>query len=241
MPSLPSGLPRRAAIVVLSTLALFTASPARSAVPEPPPPSATASNAAPDTGRFLPRWLHYHASIGIGWLSSPTFLRQRYEAGQDFELGVETRMHPRLRLRLNGEYQVLPANGRAEYQYVAFQDLDGNTVTQTISIDWRRRGWLGAGRAELQVQALPHTWLLIGGGRGYLSAGMRAYHFESPFETLDITFPGSNGWAWIGSAGARYDFDIFGPTLGAELRWSALDRPQDELQTWSIRIGWQGK
>lgn len=239
MSSPTPGLLRRAAIAAALLFAVAP-TPARSAVPEPTAPAATAP--APDSSGFLPRWLHLHGSVGIGWISSPGFIRERYEAGQDFEAGLEVRMQPRLRFRLNGEYQVLPALGRVNYQYVTFTDMDGNAVySDTISFDWRKRGWLGAGRAEVQWRALPHTWLLAGAGRGYLSAGQRPYHFNSPFETLTITFPGSNGWAWIGSLGARYDFDIFGPVLGAELRWSALDRRHDELQTWSFRIGWQGK
>jgi hypothetical protein len=219
-------------LVLLPTLA-------RSAVPEPPM-RATAPS-APDTSQFLPRWLHLHGSAGYGWLSSPAFLRRRYEAGQDFEIGVEARMRRHLRLRLNGEYQVLPALGHARYQFVSFRGIDGGQITDTLSFDWRGRGWLGAARAELQWRTLPHTWLLAGAGRGYLDAGVRAYHFRDPFVILDVDFPGSSGWAWITSLGARYDFDVFGPLLGIEGRWSSLERPQDRLQTWSVRVGWQGK
>ena len=239
MPSLVSGLPRCAAIAALSCLGFLAIRPARAAVPEPPAPGAIQN--LPDTSGFLPRWLHLHGSFGVGWITSPEFIRERYEAGQDFELGFEVRLQPRLRLRLNGEYLVLPALGRVNYQYVAFQDFEGASVMDTLSFDWLTRGWLGASRAEVQWRALPRTWLLAGGGRGYLSAGQRAYHYRSPFETLDVEFPGSSGWAWIGSLGARYEFDFFGPVLGAELRWSTLDRPQDRMQAWSIRIGWQGK
>jgi hypothetical protein len=238
---MPSAFKPRARLATNAALLLLLGLPvgARAAVPEPPPPAVTPS--APDTSAFLPPWLHIHASFGIGFISSPEFIRKRYEAGQDFEAGLEMRPRKNVRLRLNGEYQVLPALGRVNYQFVTAQDIEGNVTTDTLSFDWLGRGWLGAGRAELQWQALPHTWLLAGGGRGYLSAGQRAYHFRSPFETLDIEFPGSSGWAWISSLGARYEFDIFGPVLGAELRWSELHRPQDRLQTWSIRIGWQGK
>lgn len=238
MPSAPKLFARCAtSTALLLTLALVA--PSHAAVPEPPPATTPGP---PDTTGFLPRWLHMHGSIGIGWISSPTFIRERYEAGQDFEAGFEIRPRPRLRLRLNGEYLVLPALGRATYQFITSTDLDGNAIVgDTLTFDWLGRGWLGAARAELQWEALPHTWLLAGGGRGYMAAGMRAYHFDSPFETLDISFPGSSGWAWITSLGTRYEFDIFGPVLGAELRWSALDRPQDRLQSWSIRIGWQGK
>jgi len=212
---------------------------ARAAVPEPPAPGL--ARTAPDTSHFLPRWLHLHASGGFGWIASPTQIRQRYEPGQDFEFGLETRMRKTFRLRLNGEYQILPALGIAKYTFVTFTDPEGNQARDTVSFDWRQRGWLGAARLEGQWRALPHTWLLAGVGRGYLSAGVRAFHIADPFASLDVQFPGSSGWAWITSAGARYDFDMFGPVLGAELRWSTLDRPQDRLQTWSIRLGWLGR
>jgi len=231
--------PSRFAAATCALALLAIAPVALAAVPEPPTGAPPAS--APDTSRFLPAWLHLHASLGFGWIATPTFLRQRYEAGQDIEFGVETRMRKNFRLRLNGEYQALPALGQATYQTVIFRDLDGGEVRDTLSFDWRARGWLGAARMEAQWQALPHTWLLGGFGRGYLGAGLRAFHFADPFTTLDVHFPGSSGWAWITSAGMRYDIDFLGPVLGAEVRWSSLDRPQDRLQTWSIRIGWQGR
>ena len=123
----------------------------------------------------------------------------------------------------------------------SFGGLDNTPTTDTLSFDWRQRGWMGAARAEVAVRALPHTWLVAGGGRAYLGAGVRAFHFANPFQTLDVRFPGSSGWGWLGSLGARYDFDLFGPKLGAELRYSALARPQDRLQMWSLRIGWAGR
>jgi hypothetical protein len=229
----------RSRLLLIALAACLSPSRARSAVPEPAPEPPAA--AAPDTTGFLPRWLHLHGSFGLGWISSPTFIRQRYQAGQAFELGLEVRPRPNLRLRLNGEYQVLPAVGRVTYQVVTLQDLEGAQLLDTLSFDWIGRGWLGSARTEAHWRVLPATWLMAGAGRGHLGAGMRAYHFRDPFVTLDVGFPGSSGWAWISMLGARYEFDVFGPTLGAELRWSTLDRPQDRLQTWSIRVGWQGK
>jgi hypothetical protein len=227
-----------ASILYLS-LAVGVPAGARAAVPEPPAPGAV--KAAPDSSHFLPRWLHLHGSAGYGWIGAPSTIRARYEAGQDFEFGLEARMQKSLRLRFNGEYQVLPALGKATYAFVAFKDVDGNASRDTLSFDWRQRGWLAASRVEGQWRALPHGWLLAGVGRGYLSAGVRTFHIADPNASLDVQFPGSSGWAWITSLGARYDFEIFGPVLGAEVRWSSLDRPQDRLQTWSVRIGWQGR
>jgi len=237
--------PRSTSIAILFPLltwAVLAAVPpgaARAAVPEPTPGGPRP--AARDTSHFLPLWLHLQGSAGFGWISTPTRLRQRYEPGQDFEAGFEARIRKNLRLRFNGEYQILPALGRATYDFVTLQGVDGNQVRDTLSFDWRARGWLGATRVEAQWRALPHTWLLAGAGRGYLAAGARAFHVSDPLNTLDVTFPGSSGWAWITSLGARYEFDVIGPLLGAELRWSTLDRPQDRLQTLSVRIGWQGR
>lgn len=212
---------------------------ARAAVPEQSFPAQQA--AVSDTGQFLPRWLHLHGSIGYGWLSSPRRIRERYEAGQDFEFGLEARVQPRLRLRLNAEYQVLPALGELRYTILNTGGRVGGALSDTLSFDWQQRGWLGASRAEAQLRVLPHAWLIAGGGYGYLESGVRPYHFEDPFGTVDIVFPGSSGWGWLGSAGLRYEFDLFGPTLGVETRWSAFTRKQDDLQLWSVRIGWQGK
>ncbi|HEY6196046.1 MAG TPA: hypothetical protein VI504_13470 [Candidatus Eisenbacteria bacterium] len=218
---------------------LVTVRTASAAVREPP--LLAKAPAAPDTAHFLPRWLHSNGSAGYGWIQGPALIRQRYEAGQDFELGLEARPRPRLRVRLSGEYQILPAVANATYAFVSSSQAKGTPVIDTLSFEWRQRGWLGAARGEFLWRALPHTWLVAGAGRGYLGAGVRAFHFSNRFETLDVPFPGSSGWGWIASAGARYDFDLFGPMLGAELRWSAFDRPQDRLHMWSLRIGWQGK
>src|SRR5262249_12035955 len=103
------------------------------------------------------------------------------------------------------------------------------------------RGWMTAARAEMQWRALPHVWLLAGTGWGYMDAGVRAFHFHDPFQTLDLQFPGSTGAGWLASTGLRYEFDLFGPLLGAELRYSAFNRRQDALQRWPLRIGWQGR
>ncbi|MEQ1833820.1 MAG: hypothetical protein ABL977_12260 [Candidatus Eisenbacteria bacterium] len=227
---------------VLASAVLFVlglgALPVRAAVPEQ---SFPAQQAPPDTGQFLPRWLHLHGSVGYGWLSSPSTIRQRYEAGQDFEFGLEARLRPRLRMRLNAEYQVLPAVGELNYTILALGARGESSTFDTLSFDWRQRGWLGAGRAEVQYRAFKSVWLLAGAGYGYMAAGVRPYHFEDPFGTVDIRFPGSSGWGVLGSTGLRYEFAGFGPVLGAEVRWSTFSRRQDDLQLWSIRIGWQGK
>ena len=230
----------------LALLALLLAGPGLAAVPEPEdeprdePRQEKPAAAAEDTTRFLPRWLRWRASAGLGWISSPTFIRQRYQAGQSFELGLEVRPHAALRMGVSGEYQVLPAVGRAHYQIIT-ENFEGSPIAvDTLSFEWTDRGWLGAARAEVHARMLPHTWLSAGIGRGYLEAGVRPYHFEQPNVILDVEFPGSTAWGWLASLGMRHEFDLLGPVLAAEVRWSALERPLDRLQIWTIRIGWGG-
>ncbi len=190
-----------------------------------------------DSSRVLPLWLHPNATVGLGWISAPVEIRKRYEAGYDFDAGVEARHGDRLRLRVNGEFQMLPSINRGIYSVLDFVDAQGNFHSDTLAFEVLGRGWLGAARLEAQARVLPRIWLMAGIGRGYMSAGGRAYDFQSPFESLNVTFPGSNGWAWIPMVGARYDFDAFGPLIAVETRYSALQRSQDVLHSWSIRLG----
>ena len=228
-------------IATLAALAawLGASPPARAAVPEPD--DAAAKAAAPDTGRFLPRWLHAHASAGLGWLASPEWMRKFYQAGQSYEVGLETRPTASFRLRLNGEYQALPAVAEMSRTFITSVPLlDQAPARDTVVVEARGTGWIGSGRLEGQMALTPEIWLIGGFGGGYLSTGLQTVHLSDPFTSYDFDFPGSSGWAWIATAGASYEFEIFGPRLSAEVRTNILMRERDRLQTWSIRLGWGG-
>lgn len=218
-------------------LTLLSARPVTAAVREPEPEPEESQVVIVDSSGVLPRWLHLNASVGAGWISAPVHIRKRYEGGWSLDGGLEARLHSRLRLRLNAEYQTLPSIAQGIYGIDNYFDANGVFHSDTLAFEYLRRGWLGAGRLEAQAKVLPHIWLLGGIGRGYLSSGGRAYDFATPFESRNVTFAGSNGWAWIPMIGARYDFDAFGPLVAFETRYSALQRKQDVLHTWSIRIG----
>jgi len=208
---------------------------AHAAVPEPPP---AATSAPADSAGLLPPGLHPWVSAGLGWIAAPQAVRRRHQVGQGLALGLEVRPRPAVRLRAGAEYQTLPAVSRVQYQFIGYT-FEGIPVPDTLSLDVIGRGWIGSGRIEAQWRALPRLWLLAGGGRGYFSPGLRAYHFASPSIEVDVDFPGSSGWAWIASTGARLEFDVFGPTLDAEVRWDTLLRRQDTLRGWTLRVGWQ--
>lgn len=228
---------RRIAALACLAACLLAPRPARAAEPE----NEGAQPAAQDTTRLLPRWLHLHAAAGLGWLASPEWMRKFYQAGQGYELGLEVRPGGAFRLRLNGEYQTLPAVTDVEYAFITSEPpLDGEPMRDTVRIQARATGWLGSARLEAQMALTPQIWLLGGFGRSYLSTGLEPVHVADPFSSLNLDFPGTSGWAWMTTAGTSYEFELFGPRLSAQVRTSYLMRERDRLQTWSIRIGWGG-
>ena len=231
---------RRIAKLVTLAACLCAPGPAHAAVPEPPE-DVVAKPAAKDSTRFLPQWLHLHASAGLGWLASPEWMRKFYQAGQSYELGLGTRPGGAFRLRLNGEYQTLPAVTDVRYSFItSAPGLDNEPMRDTVQVQGRATGWLASARLEAQMALTPQIWLLGGFGRGYLNTGLRSLHESDQYASLDLEFPGSSGWAWIATAGTSYEFELFGPRLSAEVRTSYLMRDRDRFQTWSIRLGWGG-
>ena len=228
-------------IALLALLAACIAAPriARAAVE--PPADEAAKAVAPDTSRFLPRWVHLHASAGLGWLASPEWMRKFYQAGQSYDVGFETRPGKTFRLLLNGEYQALPAVTNAAFSFVtSIPGFDTEPTRDTVQVEARANGWIGSARLEAQWSIAPQLWVIGGLGRGYLDTGLHNVHLSNSFESIDLEFPGSSGWAWIGTAGASYEFELFGPRLSAEVRTGYLMRGQSRMQTWSIRLGWGG-
>src|SRR5262252_8566337 len=104
-------------IAALLSLATWLCAHRAAAAAVPDDPDSTVKSAR-DSSRFLPRWLHLHAAVGLGWLASPEWMRKFYQAGQGYELGLETRPGTYFRLRLDGEYQVLPAVTDASYSFL---------------------------------------------------------------------------------------------------------------------------
>jgi len=233
---------RQRNLLAALSLAVLACAPhiAGAAVPEPTPEELQKA-ASKDTSRFLPQWLHLHAAVGLGWLASPEWLRKFYQAGQSYELGFEVRPGSTLKLRLTGDYQVLPAVTRAKFTFItSVPGLDGTPLRDSLQVETRANGWIGSGRLEAQWGLTPHLWLLGGFGPGYLNTGLESFHERDDFSSLDFEFPGRSGWTWIGTAGASYEFEAFGPRLSAELRTGYIMRELDRMQTWSIRLGWGG-
>ena len=226
-------------IATLALLAACLTAPAVArAAPHEPPGEAAAKPAPRDTSRFLPNWLSLHGSAGLGWLASPEWMRKFYQAGQSYDAGLETRPGRTFRLRLNGEYQALPAVTDAQYSYVYGVTVDGTPLRDTVVVQATGNGWIGSARLEAQWALAPELWVLGGFGRGYLSTGLQTQ--SDAYQTLDFQFPGSSEWLWVATAGASYEFNAFGPRLSLEVRSNYMLHEQDRLQTWSIRLGWGG-
>ncbi|MCE9626441.1 MAG: hypothetical protein K8R56_00810, partial [Candidatus Eisenbacteria bacterium] len=137
----------RRALLILVTLVL--ASPvvwpavAAAAPPAPADDGEEPQVVIVDSSGVLPRWLHFNASVGAGWISAPARIRKRYEGGWNLDGGVEARVHPRLRLRLNGEYQMLPSIGKDIYGIDNYYDANGVFHSDTLAFEYLSRGWLG--------------------------------------------------------------------------------------------------
>src|SRR5262249_7760149 len=150
----------------------------------------SAKAAAPDSSRLLPRWLHAHAAAGLGWLASPAWMRKFYQAGQGYELGVETQPASGFRLRVNGEYHMLPTVAPRMYTVApSLPGLNSEPTRDTLQLRTTGQGWIGSGRLEAQVRLTPHMWAVAGVGRGYLETGLHPIHEANAFETLDLDFP----------------------------------------------------
>jgi hypothetical protein len=231
---------RTVALAALVACALAPLS-ARAAVPEPE--RQPAKPAAVDTSRFLPRWVHLHAAIGVGWLASPPAIRQLYQAGQGYELGFEARPSSAWRLRLNGEYQTLPVVIDHDFRFVTQTGIDGQVVVDTLRLEGTGQGWLGSGRLEAQRALIPGVWAIAGFGGGYLTSGLNSVNVLGQEFSFERVLPGVSGWVVMPSIGGVAESDVLGPMLGIEVRWTQIIMPQrtgEHLQQWSVRIGWTG-
>lgn len=196
--------------------------------------------AARDTSRFLPRWMHLHAGIGVGWLASPLQIRQLYQAGQGYEAGFEARPARDWRVRLSGEYQTLPLVTQGSLVYTTVPVGKGFPVQDTLFFSAQGNGWMGSGRLEAQKALIPGFWVLGGVGGGYVNSGLGSVYWDGQIFSLSGIFPSASGWALMPTFGAIAESDFLGPTLGLEVRWMGVMRAENNLQSWSVRIGWGG-
>jgi hypothetical protein len=231
---------RAAALAVLAVCALAPV-PARAERPDTY--DHPAKPAAVDSSRVLPHWLHLHAAIGVGWLSSPLAIRQLYQACQGYEVGLEARPRRDWRLRFNGEYQALPLVIDGEFRFVHQSGIDGEVSADTVRLEGNGQGWIGSGRFEAQKALIPGFWVLGGAGGGYLTSGLNAVNVLGTSFSFEGVLPGVSGWVLMPTMGAIAETDFLGPTLGIEVRWTGIlmpDQAREHLQTWSIRFGWSG-
>jgi len=234
---------RTAALAALAALVLCAIAPLPARAEQPDTYDHPAKRAAVDTSRFLPRWLHLHAGIGVGWIASPIAIRQLYQAGQGYEAGLEARPASDWRVRLTGEYQTLPIVIDKAFRFVIPAGLDGEVVADTVQLEGTGQGWLGSGRLEAQKALIPGFWAVGGFGGGYLTSGLNAVNVLGTSFSFEGVLPGVSGWVLMPTLGGIAESDFLGPTLALEVRWTGIVMPEragEHLQAWSIRIGWSG-
>src|SRR5262249_40958987 len=100
-------------------------------------------------------------AAGLGWLGSPAWMRKFYQAGQGYELGFETQPASGFRLRLNGEYQMLPIVTTSTYTVVtSVPGLNSEPTRDTLQLRTTGQGWIGSGPLGGPGRLPPH----LGGG-----------------------------------------------------------------------------
>ncbi len=216
-------------------LALLVASPA---VAQP----GAQRPAARDSAWWAPLLHHAWLSGGIGWMAAPTSIRRHFEAGQGFAAGLEA--HPRraLRLRVGGDYQILPATGEVIFIEESSTPL-GVILADTIRYTLRSPGWMGSLRVEASVRAPGGLWLSGGGGRAYFDDGLgdRAGSY-GPDVAVRIRGADRDGWAWYGTAGASLGLEpVLHVPIAVGVDWLTARRGDDHLGFWHIRVGTQRK
>lgn len=149
-----------------------------------------------DSTRILPRWLEGQIQAGIGWMGSPGFERQRYEAGLTGAAAAESRPAQWLALRARIAYLDLPPDPLDVF-------FVGGTATEfTLEIG---HGQLVTGLLEASTP-LPWALWLFGGAGGARYGSNAAAGVLLPdgsgFRPLE-----ESGWGTAWSAGVRYRFD----------------------------------
>lgn len=148
-----------------------------------------------DSTRILPRWLEGQIQAGIGWMGSPTFERQRYQAGLLGALAAEARPMARLAVRARIAYQDLPPDPFDVY-------LADQSVTQFT--DAIGHGNLFTGLLEVSTP-LPWSMAVFGGAGGARYGSNAAVGVLLPDGT-GFRALAESGWASAWSAGLRYAF-----------------------------------
>lgn len=198
-----------------------------------------APSTARDTMWWAPIVRHGWIEGGVGWMAAPTAIRRNFEAGQGFGAGLETRPSAAVRLRVGGDYQILPANGSG-ILLVESSNLLGDVFADTVRFATRSAGWMGALRTEAAVRIPGHVWLLAGGGRLYLDDGLGELSERlAPDMRLRLQGAYRDGWAWFATAGALLDLEswLHAP-LSFDVRWRSARRGDDDLRFWTIRVGY---
>lgn len=165
------------------------------AAAEPPAFEPGSPYVLQDSTRILPRWLEGQVQAGIGWMGSPSFERQRYQAGLTGAVAAEARPAAQLALRARIAYLDLPPDPFDVY-------LADATVTEFT--DEIGHGGLFMGLIEAATP-LPWSMSVFAGAGGARYGSNAAVGILLPdgssFRALE-----ESGWGTAWSAGLRYAF-----------------------------------
>src|SRR5262249_46244031 len=116
----------------------------------------------------------------------------------------------------------------------------GAPSQDTLFLRGQGNGWIGSARLEAQKALIPGFWVLGGVGGGYVNSGLANVSVGDESFSFAGLLPSPSAWALMPPRGAIAESDFLGPTLGLEVRWTGLVRTENNLQAWSIKVGWTG-
>jgi len=228
-------MPRFTPAILGATVSMLVL-PALLALAQPPAPRpAPAAAAAPrDTTWTDALVRHGWLEAGVGWIAAPAPMRRSFEAGQGIAAGLQARPIAPLLLRVGADYQLLLANGKANYEYLPGKIFQGDSVT----FDIQGRAWLLALRAEAGWRAPGGVWLFAGGGRDYFDGGFDGFvGLVDPDVQLRVPEVARDGWGWSVTLGAARSLQpLLQWPVGIDVHWRSLRRGDEDLRLWAIRI-----
>jgi hypothetical protein len=169
--------------------------------PLAPAPATAPAKAKADSTSRLPLCLIGEG--GIGWMSSPSEVRRRYNAGVDVALSVELRGRSPWALAARAEYHDFPNSSSI---YSGYYNSNGAFPTSLANAT------LVSGRAyDLVISPMLRFardwWIDAGAGYGYFDSGFGSDQtFIDGATGQEVKVPGTTGWCGVATAGIRYEF-----------------------------------
>lgn len=212
------------------SLAVFASSAFAQPPGGPPEGNLGATPEKKDTTGVLPKWMDGAVEAGVGGMTSPLSVKDRYSAGLDLAVELQALAAPALRFGAKAEYHDTPSNNEG---FVA-------TSHGIVSFDTFGDGKMFDLLGTVSVRPWRQLWLEGCAGYGHFDSGFGDINFIDGLTGDSYAPPGTIGWGPVAGAGARYEFQ---PNrrdrMYAGAGWRRMVRDDVTLQYGLIRVGYR--